>query len=225
VWILLDVFENETKYLKPGVKSRVSLPGQQLVFEAVVSHVLPLFDPNTRTMKVRLEAENPKYTLRPDMFVDVELPVELPATLSVPTDAVLDTGLKKTVFIDRGGGFFEPREVETGWRLGNKVEITRGLAPGERVVVSGTFLIDSESRLELAAAGMSETISQDPVCGLQVSVKKAIQSGRKTVYEGKTYYFCSDECKARFDEDPKRYAAPASEDESSERSDLNERRS
>jgi RND family efflux transporter MFP subunit len=216
VWILLDVFENETKYLKPGVKSRVSLPGQQLVFEAVVSRVLPLFDPTTRTMKVRLEAGNPNYTLRPDMFVDVELPIELPATLTVPTDAVLDTGLKKTVFIDRGSGFFEPREVQTGWRLGNKVEITSGLEPGERVVVSGTFLVDSESRLELAAAGMSETISQDRVCGLQVSVKKAIQSGLRSVYQGKTYFFCSDECKAKFDASPEKYAAPASEDESSE---------
>ena len=78
-----------------------------MVFEAVVSHVLPLFDPTTRTMKVRLEADNPNYELRPDMFVDVELPIELPATLAVPTDAVLDTGLKKTVFVDRGGGRWE----------------------------------------------------------------------------------------------------------------------
>ncbi len=216
VWILLDVFENETKYLKPGAKSKVSLPGQQIVFEAVVSHVLPLFDPSTRTMKVRLEADNPKYALRPDMFVDVELPIELPATLAVPTDAVLDTGLRKTVFVDRGGGFLEPREVDTGWRLGNKVEITRGLAPGERIVVSGTFLIDSESRLELAAAGMSETISQDPVCGLQVSVKKAAKSGWRSVYKGRTYYFCSDECRAKFDENPGKYAAPASEEEKTE---------
>jgi len=213
VWILLDVFENETKYLKPGAKSKVSLPGQQVVFEAVVSHVLPLFDPSTRTMKVRLEAENPKYALRPDMFVDVELPIELPATIAVPTDAVLDTGLRKTVFVDRGSGFFEPREVETGWRLGNRVEITRGLAPGERIVVSGTFLIDSESRLELAAAGMSETVSQDPVCGLPVSIKKAGQSGRKSVYDGRTYYFCSDECRAKFDENPAKYATTAPEEE------------
>ena len=77
VWIYLDVFENETRYLKPGVRSKVSLTGQQMDFEAVVSNVLPLFDPSTRTMKVRLEAENPRYALRPDMFVDVELPIEL----------------------------------------------------------------------------------------------------------------------------------------------------
>jgi RND family efflux transporter MFP subunit len=207
VWIYLDVFENETKYLKPGVKSRVSLAGQQMVFEAVVSDVLPLFDPSTRTMKVRLEADNPGYALRPDMFVDVELPIELNPTLAVPTDAVLDTGLKKTVFVDRGEGFFEPREVEIGWRLGNRVEIIKGLEPGERIVVSGTFLIDSESRMELAAAGMVENLSTDPVCGLPVSIRKAEQSGRKTVYGGKPYFFCSTECKDRFDQDPGKYAS------------------
>jgi len=209
VWIYLDVFENETKYLKPGVKSKVSLAGQQMVFEAAVSNVLPLFDPSTRTMKVRLEADNPRYALRPDMFVDVELPIALSPTLAVPTDAVLDTGLKKTVFVDRGEGFFEPREVEVGWRLGNRVEITKGLEPGERIVVSGTFLIDSESRMELAAAGMVENLSVDPVCGLPVSIRKAEQSGRKVVYRGKSYYFCSDECKDRFDQDPGKYAEQA----------------
>ncbi|OGD12698.1 MAG: hypothetical protein A2W20_01385 [Candidatus Aminicenantes bacterium RBG_16_66_30] len=206
VWILLDVYENETQYLKPGARPRVALAGRNASFEAVVSDVLPLFDPESRTMKVRLEADNPGYVLRPDMFVDVELPVTLEATLSVPTDAVLDTGLKRTVFVDRGGGFFEPREVETGRRLGNTVEIVKGLSPGERIVVSGTFLIDSESRMELAAAGMTGGLAEDPVCGTPVSVKKAEEDGRKSVYQGKTYYFCSVECRERFDKEPQRYA-------------------
>ena len=205
VWILLDVFENETQYLKPGARAKVSLAGQNMAFEAVVSDVLPLFDAASRTMKVRLEAENPGYVLRPDMFVDVELPVTLEATLAVPTDAILDTGLKKTVFVDRGGGFFEPREITTGRRLGNTVEITKGLVPGERIVVSGTFLIDSESRMELAAAGMSGDLSQDPVCGKPVSIRKAEEAGRTSVYQGKTYYFCSDDCKERFEKEPRKY--------------------
>jgi RND family efflux transporter MFP subunit len=209
VWIFLDVFEDETKYLKPGVKAKVSLAGQRMAFEATVSDVLPLFDPSTRTMKVRLEAGNPRYALRPDMFVDVELPIELSPTVTVPRDALLDTGLKKTVFVDRGEGFFEPREVEIGWRLGNRVEITKGLEPGERIVVSGTFLIDSESRMELAAAGMTENISADPVCGLPVSIRKAEQVGRRRVYRGKTYYFCSAECMERFDQAPGKYAEQA----------------
>ena len=91
--------------------------------------------------------------LRPDMFVDVDFPVKLPPSINVPVDAVLDSGLTQTVFVDRGNGFFEPRKVETGWRLGDRVEITRGLQPGEKVVISGNFLIDSESRMKLAAAG------------------------------------------------------------------------
>jgi hypothetical protein len=89
------------------------------------------------------------------MFVDVEFPIILPPTLAVPADAVLDSGMKKTVFVDRGNGFFEPRQVETGSRLGGRVEITKGLKPGERIVVSGNFLIDSESKMKMAAAGLS----------------------------------------------------------------------
>lgn len=206
VWILLDVYENETQYLKPGARPRVSLAGRNVSFEAQVSDVLPLFDQASRTMKVRLEADNPGYVLRPDMFVDVELPVTLEPTLAVPADAILDTGLKRTVFVDRGDGFFEPREVQTGRRLGNTVEIVKGLSPGERVVVSGTFLIDSESRMELAAAGMTGSLSQDPVCGRPVSVRKAEEAGRTAVFDGKTYYFCSDECRAIFEKDPRKYA-------------------
>jgi Cu(I)/Ag(I) efflux system membrane fusion protein len=205
VWILLDVYENETQYLKRGARPRVSLAGRSGSFEATVSDVLPLFDPASRTMKVRLEADNPGYVLRPDMFVDVELPVTLEPTLAVPADAVLDTGLKRTVFVDRGGGYFEPREVETGRRLGNTVEIVKGLEEGERIVVSGTFLVDSESRMELAAAGMTESLSRDPVCGRPVSMKKAAEAGRTAVHEGTTYYFCSDEDRDLFLKDPRKY--------------------
>ena len=208
VWVLLDVFENETKYLKPGMKSRVMLAGQALSFEAVVSNVLPLFDPVSRTMKVRLEAKNPGYVLRPDMFVDVELPLRLAESIAVPADAVLDSGLKKTVFVERSGGYFEPREVQTGWKLGNQVEIVRGLEPGERIVISGTFLVDSESRMETAVAGMQESLARDPVCGVPVSIKKAEEAGAEHFHLDMTYYFSSDECKAKFDADPKKYAEP-----------------
>jgi YHS domain-containing protein len=149
--------------------------------------------------------DNPGYLLRPDMFVDVEFPVTLPSALSVPADAVLDSGLKKTVFVDLGNGLFEPREVETSWRMGNRVEITSGLKPGERIVTSGTFLIDSESRLELAAQGMYGTLSKDPVCGVDVSLNKAERAGRKSVYQGKNYHFSSDECKQKFDKNPESY--------------------
>ncbi|HET9753470.1 MAG TPA: hypothetical protein VFP52_10935, partial [Myxococcales bacterium] len=114
--------------------------------------VPPQFDPVSRSLKVRLEVENPGYLLRPDMFVDVELPLELPSAMTVPAGSVLDSGLRKTVFVDRGNGSFERRAVETGWRFGDRVEVRSGLSPGERIVVAGTFLLDSESRMRLGAA-------------------------------------------------------------------------
>jgi Cu(I)/Ag(I) efflux system membrane fusion protein len=205
VWVLADLFRNEAEYVRPGMKARVTILETKKTLNAVVSTVLPQFDATSRTLKVRLELDNPGYTLRPDMFVDVEFPVTLPSALTVPADAVLDSGLKKTVFVDLGNGFFEPREVETGWRMGNRVEIIKGLKPGEQIAISGTFLIDSESRLELAASGMYGTLSKDPVCGIDVSISKAEKTGRKSIYQGKTYYFSSDECKQKFDKNPSVY--------------------
>ena len=205
VWIFADIYESEARYLRPRVTAKVSHPQLDKEFHAQVSDVLPLFDTTTRTLKVRLEVDNPEFLLRPNMFVDIELPVSLPPAITVPSDAILDSGLKKTVFVDLGNGFFEPREVETGWRFGNRVEIKKGLRPGERIVMSGTFLIDSESRLEMGAADMYGTLSKDPVCGLDVSINKAKKAGWKTLYKGRTYYFSSDECKERFDKNPDQY--------------------
>jgi len=204
VWILADVFENEAQYLHPGVRARVSLPNQGKTFVARVSEVLPEFDAATRTLKVRLEADNPGYLLRPDMFVDVELPISFPSTIAVPVDAVLDSGLKKTVFVEHGEGFFEPRQVETGWRFEDRVQIVKGLAPGERIVVGGNFLIGSESRLKEAAAGMYAPV-KDPTCGMEVDQGKAEAAGKVSQHGGKTYYFCSDQCKRKFDANPETY--------------------
>jgi Cu(I)/Ag(I) efflux system membrane fusion protein len=105
--------------------------------------------------KVRLEVDNPAYALRPDMPVEVELPVRLSDTITVPADAVLDSGMKKRVYVDCGNGKFEPREIQTGSSFGDRIEIIKGLAPRERVVVSANFLLDSESRLRASTSGMS----------------------------------------------------------------------
>jgi RND family efflux transporter MFP subunit len=206
VWVLADLFRNEAEYVRPGMKVQVTIPETKKTLSAVVSTVLPQFDATSRTLKVRLELDNPGYTLKPDMFVDVEIPITLAPAMAVPMDAVFDSGLRKTVFVDRGNGFFEPREVETGWRMGSQVEIVKGLKPGERVVISGNFLIDSESRLEMAAAGMQQTLSKDPVCGVDVSMKNAAKAGLKINYGGQVYYFDSVQCKQQFEKDPKRYA-------------------
>jgi len=105
--------------------------------------------------------------MRPDMFVNVEVQVTLPAGLTVPADALLDTGLSKRVFVEISEGHFESREVETGWRLGDRVQIAKGLKEGDSVVSSGTFLVDSESRLEMAK------VSGKPVDGRQGEMKAA----------------------------------------------------
>ena len=113
-----------------------------------VSPSEPTFDETTLTLKVRLEAANPVRALKPGMFVDVEFPVDLPPALVVPADAIVDSGLRKTVFVECSSGSFEPRLVETGRRMGDDVEVTKGLMAGERIVISGTFFVDSESRMK-----------------------------------------------------------------------------
>jgi RND family efflux transporter MFP subunit len=208
VWVYADVFEHDAWLLRTARSAVVSRQGGRAVV-ARISKTLPQFDPATRTLKVRLEVENPDYALRPDMFTEVEFRVTPPASISVPTDAVIDSGLHKTVYVDRGNGHFEPRSVETSWRFGDRVGIARGLEAGERIVVAGNFLIDSESRMQAAAAspeaGPQATQSKmhDPVCGMEVDPAKAVHSE----YGGKTYYFCSQNCKRDFDANPAKYLA------------------
>ena len=155
VWIMADVFEYEAPNIHLGETARVSLqalPGR--TFNARIDYLQPQVDPMTRTLKVRLNMDNPGLMLKPDMYADVEFRVTLPSKVTVPAEAVLDAGEHKTVFVDRGNGFFEPRQVKTGERDGNRIQILSGLRAGERVVTSGNFMIDSESQMKSAAAGM-----------------------------------------------------------------------
>ena len=154
VWILADVFESDIPSIKMGAPAHLTFPSGAAPLTAKVSYVQPQVDPATRTMKVRLEAANPGVRLKPDMFVNVEFGLPGAKRLMVPAGAVLDTGDRQTVFLDLGNGYFEPRQVVAGERAGDKVVIRSGLSAGERVVASGTFLVDSESQLKAAAAGM-----------------------------------------------------------------------
>jgi membrane fusion protein, copper/silver efflux system len=205
VWIFADVFENEAALFSPGMRVRVTQPALHKTFQARISQALPLFDPTSRTLKIRLESDNPGYSLRPDMFVDVEFPIRLSSMVTVPLDAVLDSGLKKTIFVDRGNGFFEPRQVETGRSLGERVEILKGLMPGEKIVVSGNFLIDSESRLQQATAGITGKIGRDLVCGMNVDEDRARVEGNFLEYRGRTYFFCDTNDRELFRKDPEQY--------------------
>ena len=148
VWILADVYRRDLPLIRRGAAARITTAAQGHSLSATVSTSEPMFDEATLAFRVRLEAANPKWALKPGMFVDVEFPVDLPAMVVVPADAIVDSGLRKTVFVDCGNGHFEPRSVETGRRLGDDVEVTKGLVPGERIVISGTFFVDSESRMK-----------------------------------------------------------------------------
>jgi len=159
VWVLAEVFGMDLKAFRPGAKARVTLQSTGETFNARVSNALPEVDPTTHVLIARLELNNPGFKLRPDMFVNVELPASLPAGLTVPEDAVIDSGLSKRVYVETSAGHFEAREVETGWRLKDRVQIVKGLREGESVVAAGTFLVDSESRLQ-AVANPSRTTQE-----------------------------------------------------------------
>src|SRR6516162_5982028 len=155
VWIMADLFEYEAPNIHVDETARVSLqalPGK--TFTAHINYIQPQVDPTTRTLKVRLDMDNSGLILKPDMYADVEFRVNLPVQLTVPADAVLDAGERKTVFVDRGNGYLEPRQVKVGERTGDRIQILSGLNAGERIVTSGNFLIDSESQMKAAAAGM-----------------------------------------------------------------------
>jgi membrane fusion protein, copper/silver efflux system len=205
VWIVASTFDTEAHSLHPGTPVQVSCPNLRKTFSARVANVPPRFDSASRTLQVRLEADNPELLLRPDMFVDMTIPVRLPAAITVPVDALIETGLKKTIYVDLGNGYFEPRLVETGWRLGKQVEVTGGLMPGEKIVISGNFLIDSESRLKTATAGNPGEQHKDPVCGMILDQKRANTIGEISDHEGQTYFFCSEECKRFFEKNPQKY--------------------
>jgi RND family efflux transporter MFP subunit len=160
VWVMADVFESDITSIKLGDAASVIFPnGGPPSIAAKVNYIQPQVDPVTRTLKVRLDANNPGLRMKPEMFVNVEFGVVSAKQLVVPADAVLDTGERQTVFVDLGDGYLEPRQVVVGNRSGDRVTVTHGLAAGERVVSSGTFLVDSESQLRAAASGMGRSPS------------------------------------------------------------------
>lgn len=155
VWILADVFESDITTVGVGAAVSVTVPSIGATgMLAKVNYIQPKVDPSTRTLQVRLDAPNPGLRLKPDMYVNVEFGVASAPHLTVPSSAVLDTGDRQTVFVDLGNGYLEPRAVVVGERIADRVAITRGLSAGERVVSSGTFLVDSESQLKAAASSM-----------------------------------------------------------------------
>ncbi|HWR54375.1 MAG TPA: efflux RND transporter periplasmic adaptor subunit [Bryobacteraceae bacterium] len=155
VWVLASVFEYDAVSVRVGQPAVVTVPYlNNRKISARVAYIQPQLDAQTRTLQVRLELPNPGFALKPEMFVDVDLAVKQTPRITVPSEAVLDSGAKKTVFVTAGQGWFEPREVEAGQRVGDRIEILKGLKSGERIVASGVFLLNSESQLKAAASNM-----------------------------------------------------------------------
>lgn len=151
VWVYAHIFQNEIGRVKAGDPATVTVdayPGQ--TFPARVSFIWPEVDQTTRRARVRLEIPNPEMKLLLGMYVNVELGLPLGDRLAIPASGVFQSGARQIAFVDRGGGYFEPRDIETGARAGDDFVVQKGLAAGERVVTSANFLIDSESQLAAA---------------------------------------------------------------------------
>ena len=225
VWIAADVHGDEGDF-RPGTRVKVNVPELGAQIEAVVTSTMPLFDDSSRTLKIRLEAQNPGLRLRPDMYVDVEFESSMPDGLAIPADAVIDSGTRKIVYVETAEGVFEPRSVQVSPVTGDQVIVEKGIAKGERVVIAGNFLLDSESRMRAGTAGsgmntsnaVSESVSagpspiqpvsskytenRDPVCGMTLHPGQAsIQQD----HQGKKYSFCSEACRKKFLAHPEKY--------------------
>lgn len=159
VWVDVEVYEYELPYVREDMPARMELsylPGKR--FEGRVLFVYPFLNPKTRTARLRLEFPNPAQELKPEMYANVFLESQVDAdALVIPQEAVIDSGVRKVVFIAKGKGRFEPREITVGAEgADGTFQVLSGLTEGEQIVLSAQFMLDSESRLREAIAKMLE---------------------------------------------------------------------
>ena len=157
VWVWAEFYENELPMLQVGQNidvSTKSYPGEK--FKGTISVINPFLDEAKRTAKVRIDIPNPDFKLRPGMYVNADLEMDMGEALTVPVSAVMPTGTRNVVFVDKGGGKLEPRIVELGSKYGDIYEVKSGLQGDERVVASANFLIDAESKVQGALRGFEE---------------------------------------------------------------------
>jgi Cu(I)/Ag(I) efflux system membrane fusion protein len=149
VWVEIDVFENEVPYVRVGQQVEIrSAVEHGAVSNGRISFVYPFHDPKTHTVKARVEMPNPGHMMKPDMFVNAIIKIPLAKGIVVPVTAVIDTGKRQLVWLEMTPGMFEPREVQAGERIDDKIQILSGIKAGDKVAVSGSYLIDSESQLK-----------------------------------------------------------------------------
>ncbi|MDR3435769.1 efflux RND transporter periplasmic adaptor subunit [Telmatospirillum sp.] len=164
VWVIADVFEQELSYVAVGEDAKVTfnaLPGRS--YSGKVTFIYPTLSPETRTARVRIEMPNPDQRLKPALYGSVDIASQAGDrdVVVVPDSALLDSGTRKVVLVEKGEGRFEPRDVKTGMHADGYVEITDGIAAGEKVVVSANFLIDAESNLRAALQGFQAPAQGD----------------------------------------------------------------
>ena len=164
VWVEVEVFEYELPYISKGMTAEIELsylPGKR--FTGEVLFIYPFLSRETRTAKLRLIFDNSEGQLKPDMYANILLKSEIdPNALVIPQEAVIDSGVRKIVFLSRGEGKFEPREIEIGAEGGNNTyQVLDGLEEGDTIVTSAQFMFDSESRLREAIQKMLDARSAD----------------------------------------------------------------
>ncbi|OGF63644.1 MAG: hypothetical protein A2Y62_01905 [Candidatus Fischerbacteria bacterium RBG_13_37_8] len=155
VWIYGEIYEYEMSLIKSGQEVQITFvayPGEE--FKGKLSYIYPYLKEDTRTIRVRIESANPEFRMKPEMYANIEIHVDLGLRLAVPIDAVLDSGEKKIIFIDKGNGYIEPRQVKIALSADNMYEIINGVSEGEKIITSAQFLIDSESSLNAALEAM-----------------------------------------------------------------------
>lgn len=154
VWVYITIYEYEIGFIEPGLPveiEAIAFPGE--IFNGKISAITPVLDSVTRSIKVRAEVNNPDNKLKPEMFVNVKINVDLGENLAVPEAAVLDTGTRKIVYLAKEGNMLEQREVTLGQKAQGYYEVFKGLNEEDEVVTSGNFLVDSESKLKSASQG------------------------------------------------------------------------
>ena len=156
MWVMADVYEQDLAFVKPGDSARITInawPDRPIAGK--VAYIYPSVGAESRTARLRIEVANPDGLLRADMAATAEIASPIGRAVAVPESAVIDSGLRQVVLVERGQGLYEPRRVELGAHAGGYVQVRAGLEPGERVVTSATFLIDAESNLRAALAAFT----------------------------------------------------------------------
>jgi Cu(I)/Ag(I) efflux system membrane fusion protein len=149
LWVIADIYEAELALIKVGDKASITLaylPGREI--SSQIDYIYPSITAETRAVKVRLKLSNHNNQLKPQMFTNVEIKINLGKKLMIPESAVIDTGKSIVAYVDSGNGAFEPREIKAGLRTDGYIEVLRGLKPGEKVVSAANFLVDSEAQMK-----------------------------------------------------------------------------